>query len=616
MKKFLLFITIFIAITSINVDIKAESLSNEKKISTEQSTPNLIIYRTSTPPTVDGVTDDKDPWTDEWIPLNTANPAGTTNAMTAKFQLMAGDDAFYVAIKVNDATPNSNASMIPNTYERDCSELYFSMDTVTEESGEYKTGTWQIRTQREGNPLNDGNSGANTWSIARLTGSPDFQAVSKNGATEYTQELILPYSVLTDGMDPAWDEQYFRFDVEVSDNTTTAAGGRTQQRFWFTNNDTQWNNTKSFGIVKIEDSNTPKANAGKDQTVRGGSTITLDGSKSTNPEGTPLTYQWTAPDGITLSSASDAKPTFVAPYVADFTTYLFTLTVNNGIADSKTDKVIITVRPANLPPVANAGSDQSVRIGKTVTLNGSASSDPDGDTLTYLWTAPEGITLSSATDARPTFVSPEVEVNTNYIFSLVVNDGKVNSDTDQITITIWQADLPPFANAGTNQWAEAGYNVTLDGSASYDANEKTLTYQWIAPTGITLSSSTDQKPTFVIPTDSTETSYTFTLIVNNGNANSTSDEVTIYVHDITISSKIVKKTEDIRIFPNPVNDGFNITGISGPTTIKLFDLTGHLVLYRECISNGYLRVAILPKGIYSAEIQTPDNLIRKKIIKE
>ncbi|HNW50957.1 MAG TPA: hypothetical protein PKH79_07745, partial [Prolixibacteraceae bacterium] len=61
MKKFLLFITIFIAITSINVDIKAESLSNEKKISTEQSTPNLIIYRTSTPPTVDGVTDDKDP---------------------------------------------------------------------------------------------------------------------------------------------------------------------------------------------------------------------------------------------------------------------------------------------------------------------------------------------------------------------------------------------------------------------------------------------------------------------------------------------------------------------------------------------------------------------------
>ena len=56
-----------------------------------------------------------------------------------------------------------------------------------------------------------------------------------------------------------------------------------------------------------------------------------------------------------------------------------------------------------------------------VTLDASASSDWDFDALTYIWTAPEGITLSSETDVSPTFTAPEVAQNTNYTFTLVVN---------------------------------------------------------------------------------------------------------------------------------------------------------------------------------------------------
>jgi methionine-rich copper-binding protein CopC len=87
-------------------------------------------------------------------------------------------------------------------------------------------------------------------------------------------------------------------------------------------------------------------------------------------------------------------------------------------------------------PIANAGADQSVNEGTTVTLDGSASADPNNDLLTYKWTAPDGITLSSATVAHPTFVAPDVLVNTNYTFFLVVNDGKVDSQADQVVITV------------------------------------------------------------------------------------------------------------------------------------------------------------------------------------
>lgn len=83
----------------------------------------------------------------------------------------------------------------------------------------------------------------------------------------------------------------------------------------------------------------------------------------------------------------------------------------------------------NSAPVANAGSAQSVVIGTLATLDGSASSDADGDTLTYLWALtakPAGSTanLSSATSVRPTF---NVDVAGTYVASLTVNDGKVSS---------------------------------------------------------------------------------------------------------------------------------------------------------------------------------------------
>jgi hypothetical protein len=67
--------------------------------------------------------------------------------------------------------------------------------------------------------------------------------------------MILPYEVLTAGMDPGWNYQFFRFDISIADNTTGVAGGRTEQLYWYGHNglgdDHGRDNTRSLGIVQL-----------------------------------------------------------------------------------------------------------------------------------------------------------------------------------------------------------------------------------------------------------------------------------------------------------------------------------------------------------------------------
>lgn len=184
---------------------------------------------------------------------------------------------------------------------------------------------------------------------------------------------------------------------------------------------------------------------------------------------------------------------------------------------------------ANSAPVANAGADQSVYVNDTVAMDGSGSSDVDGNLLTYSWaftTKPDGstATLSDATAVNPTFT---VDKAGTYVVSLFVNDGTVNSETD--TVTISTLNSAPVASAGADQSAYVNDTVTLDGSSSSDVDGNLLTYSWAfttKPDGstTTLSDAAAVNPTFTVDKAGT---YIVSLFVNDGTVNSKTDTVTI-----------------------------------------------------------------------------------------
>ncbi|MCO4811091.1 MAG: hypothetical protein KC572_05770 [Gammaproteobacteria bacterium] len=192
----------------------------------------------------------------------------------------------------------------------------------------------------------------------------------------------------------------------------------------------------------------PIANAGAAQTVNEFAQVTLNGSGSSDPDGTTLTYSWTQQSGtsVTLSDASIAAPTFDAPDVTAVNTpevLRFQLTVSDGSL-SRSDTVEITVEDngqgTNSPPTADAGPEQAVLELVTVNLDGTASSDPDpADTLSYAWnqTAGPNVPLTGSDSAQPSFTSPDVTAGSpvTLTFELAVNDG-TDSATDTVNIVV------------------------------------------------------------------------------------------------------------------------------------------------------------------------------------
>lgn len=274
----------------------------------------------------------------------------------------------------------------------------------------------------------------------------------------------------------------------------------------------------------------PVANAGADQTAHVGERITLDGSGSHDPDAQPLSYSWSLlsfPSGsrVSLSAPTAVQPTFVADRDGE---YVMRLLVSDGIDASAPDTVTVTTR--NSAPVARAGADITALTGTRVRLDGSASTDVDGDGLTYEWTLlsrpPLSAALFASVDPALPFAEFTVDRPGQYVAELVVDDGRLESVPD--TVVISTANSPPVADAGPDQAAVVGAQVLLSASASRDVDGDPLTYRWSlsAPAGsqAALAGSTGASAVFVVDRPGT---YVAQLIVNDGRADSAADTVVI-----------------------------------------------------------------------------------------
>ena len=358
-------------------------------------------------------------------------------------------------------------------------------------------------------------------------------------------------------------------------------------------------------------------NAGSNQIVDEGALVTLDGSNSYDSSGKPLTYIWKAPEGITLSNTTSVKPTFIAPQVDKETKYKILLYVNNGITNSVYDQVIITVKNVNHPPIANAGTNQTVNEGATVFLDGRLSTDPDGNVVNYAWTSPAGIILTGANTATPSFTTTEVSSDKAYIFTLMVSDGSLTS-TAQVTVTVKQVNKAPVANAGVAQTVKVAAFVTLNGTASTDPDGDVLLYKWTAPAGITLSATTTANPTFIAPATITSTTYTFGLIVNDGKEDSQQSTVSITVTPILTSS--VKLSDlAMKVYPNPFSESVTIDLGKSPdlsSLLSIYSASGSLILQQKLINTSTsIDLSKLVSGSYLVKVFNNSEIKTMKLIK-
>ncbi len=212
----------------------------------------------------------------------------------------------------------------------------------------------------------------------------------------------------------------------------------------------------------------PVAEAGPDQLSTLGSTITLDGSSSYDPEGGPVTYLWgfvAGPTPVTLPTPTTPQQQIFLPGSTGGV-FVFSLVVNDGSLASTEDRVRITV-PGG-PPTSDAGPNQQVNGGELVRLDGGGSSDPDGDALTYQWVQMSGpdVEIGDGDQQRLWFVAPTSAATLS--FGLQVNDG-TSTDGDTVTVQTqaWSGtplELPPLPFASTLTFFGFGhYDVAVSG---------------------------------------------------------------------------------------------------------------------------------------------------------
>ena len=225
-----------------------------------------------------------------------------------------------------------------------------------------------------------------TFTLKYNPGNPSSPTITSNNADTYTEGNGAVYAVVGTGgvnfhalsgkasfTSSQQDDFFGQLDIKITDN-----GNKLEGKFYRNgNNDI----LDSFSITKAGNL-PPVANAGSDKIVEEGTMdVVLDGSGSSDSDGLITSYLWAQTEGpaVVLNSTNTAAVSFDAPIVTNDTLLKFNLTVTDNGGATSSDVVAVTIKDANQAPIANAGPDQSVNESTTVTLDGSASNDSDGD---------------------------------------------------------------------------------------------------------------------------------------------------------------------------------------------------------------------------------------------
>jgi hypothetical protein len=261
--------------------------------------------------------------------------------------------------------------------------------------------------------------------------------------------------------------------------------------------------TKPVSVTVSHKNLPPVAIATAPGMVPEGTNACLDGSTSYDPEdGLNVGFAWVqvpalGEPSVSLDNANTSGPCFDTPNVGPGGVDLhFQLTVKDSHLASSSTTVLVHVSYVNQPPIASAGDDQPVNEGDTVHLDGSASSDPDGNLLTFTWSQVSGppvtIVPDSVDSSKATFMAPPVFCAGDVVvMRLTVDDtypGGVS--TDDVQINVANINHDPTADAGGNQQVQEGAAVELHGTGKDADTEEvsSLAFQWTQTSGPSVGS--------------------------------------------------------------------------------------------------------------------------------
>jgi PKD repeat protein len=256
----------------------------------------------------------------------------------------------------------------------------------------------------------------------------------------------------------------------------------------------------------------PTVDAGADQTVDEGATVSFFGSYTDSGTADTHTIDWDFGDGNTASGT--LTPTHV---YADNGVYTVTLTVTDDDGGMGTDTLTVMVN--NVAPTVDAGADQTVDEGTTVNFAGSYTDPGSEDTYTIDWDFGDRNTESGT--LTPTHVYAD---NGVYTVTLTVTDDDGGMGTD--TLTVMVNNVAPTVDAGADQTVDEGTTVNFAGSYTDPGSEDTYTIDWDFGDGNTESGTLT--PTHVYADNGV---YTVTLTVTDDDGGMGTDTLTVMVNN-------------------------------------------------------------------------------------
>jgi predicted esterase len=470
-----------------------------------------------------------------FIIVNSQSPNTIINGLVEGvyiFTLTVTDDkgatsAADVQITVKPAVPPANIAPVAN-------------------AGTAATITLPINTANlNGAASSDQDGSITTYSWTKVSGPTQFAITNSSQANTTVTNLV---------------EGVYIFRLTVTDNAGATAAASVQV---------------TVNAALPPANQPPVANAGKPVTITlPVNSVTLDGSLSYDAEAPIVSYSWTKTAGpVSFGIVSPLSATTVVNSLTEGV-YSFTLTVTDNKGVTAKASVQVTVLPkVNNPPVARAGTDRILNQAAEVVLDGSSSSDPDGQITGYNWKQVSGLSGVNLLNTNSSKAIAQGLIAGEYIFRLTVTDNAGMSASDDVKISIVPAqNKRPKASAGNDTSVSLpATTALLNGSGSSDPEGMISSYSWRQIAGPTSALVANNVARITEVRELAEGEYVFVLTVTDDRGLSAADTVGVTVINT------FRVTQYYNLYPNPVKDLLHVRYIydkNGPVVLTIYNMNG------------------------------------------